>query len=34
MQAGSPVRERVQRVAAADEAALSAGGAPAQVVRS
>jgi heme A synthase len=34
MQAGSPVRERVSQVAAADEGALSAGGAPAQVVRS
>jgi cytochrome c oxidase assembly protein subunit 15 len=34
MQAGSPVRERVRRVAAPDEGALSAGGAPAQVVRS
>ena len=34
MQAGSPVRERVRQVAAADEGALSAGGAPAQVVRS
>ena len=34
MQAGSPVRERVQQVAAADEGALSAGGAAAQVVRS
>ena len=34
MQAGSPVRERVPQVAAADEGALSAGGAPAQVVRS
>ena len=34
MQAGSPVRERAQQVAATNEAALNAGGAPAQVVRS
>ena len=34
MQAGSPVRERVSQAAPADEGALSAGGAPAQVVRS
>jgi len=34
MQAGSPVRERAEQVAATNEAALNAGGAPAQVVRS
>jgi len=34
MQAGSPVRERAAQVAATNEAARSAGGAPAQVVRS
>ena len=34
MQAGSPVRERAQQVAATNEAALNAGGAPAQVLRS
>jgi len=34
MQAGSPVRERAEQVTTTNEAALSAGGAPAQVVRS
>jgi cytochrome c oxidase assembly protein subunit 15 len=34
MQAGSPLRERARQVAATNEAALSAGGAPPQVVRS